>query len=72
MLLVLTDLIVLRLFLSLGFFFGLLLFAYILIYGWFVAKHALGLPGGPAATIVALDMAVTMFWKIITDGMIRG
>ncbi len=53
-------------------FFGLLLFAYILLYGWFVAKHALGLPGGPAATIVALDMAVTMFWKMITDGMIRG
>lgn len=53
-------------------FFGLMLFAYILVYGWFVAKHALGLPGGPAATIVALDLMISMFWEMITDGMIRG
>ncbi len=53
-------------------FFGLILFAYVLMYGWFVARHGLGLPGGPAATVVALDIAVTMFWEMVTTGMVHG
>lgn len=53
-------------------FFGLILFVYVLIYGWFVARHGLGLPGGPAATVVALDIAITMSWEMITTALVRG
>jgi hypothetical protein len=51
-------------------FFGLALLVYVLLYGWFVAKHGLGLATGPAATIVALDLIIAMFWELISDGMI--
>jgi len=51
-------------------FFGLILLVYVLLYGWFVARHGLGLAPGPAVTVVALDMIISMFWELITDGMI--
>lgn len=51
-------------------FFGLILLVYVLLYGWFIAKHGLGLAAGPAATVIALDMIISMFWELITDGMI--
>jgi len=51
-------------------FLGLAVLIYVLLYGWFVAKEGLGLAAGPAATVVALDMITSMFWELISDGMI--
>jgi len=51
-------------------FLGLAVLVYVLLYGWFVAKEGLGLAAGPAATVVALDMITSMFWELISDGMI--
>ncbi|MDA0998126.1 MAG: hypothetical protein O2944_07965 [Proteobacteria bacterium] len=53
-------------------FFGLILLLYILTYGWFVAKSALGLTPQRAAIFVAADFITSMLWERVTDWLVSG
>ncbi len=53
-------------------FLGLILLIYVLIYGWFIAKTALGVDNHRAAMFVAVDFAVSLFWERFTDSLVAG
>ncbi len=53
-------------------FFGMLLLVYVLLYGWYVAKSAMDLPGGPACLVVALDMLTSVLWETFTTDLVAG
>ncbi|MEX0693522.1 MAG: hypothetical protein WD075_03665 [Rhodospirillales bacterium] len=50
-------------------FFGMVLLVYILIYSWFVARHALALPFGQALAVVTLDMLTSLLWEVFSGGL---
>lgn len=53
-------------------FFGMVLLVYILMYSWFVARHALALPFGQALAVVTLDMLTSLLWEVFSGGLTSG
>lgn len=53
-------------------FFGFMLLMYILLFGWFIARHTLGLTNAGAAMIVAIDMATTLAWESVKNVLVAG
>lgn len=49
---------------------GLIALVYILIYGWFVAKTALAVPGTTAAAVVALDFVLGLIINGLAEGRV--
>lgn len=50
-------------------FFGFVLLVYVLLYGWFVARTALGLSAGAAGIVVSVDMLTALAWEGFTDSL---
>lgn len=52
--------------------FGVMLLAYVLMYGWFVARVILEIGTGPAVTVVALDLIVAIVWESFSNDLFFG
>lgn len=53
-------------------FFALLIFAYVAIFIWFVARTTLDITYGQAALIVGLDILSAIVWSGLTETLARG
>lgn len=52
-------------------FFGLVLLMYILFFGWFAARGALGITSGTAVTIIILDFVTALVWEQFTSALVN-
>jgi len=51
---------------------GMMMLAYVLMYGWFVARTVLEIETGPAVTVVALDLVVALVWEGFSNNLFFG
>lgn len=51
---------------------GVMMLAYVLMYGWFVARTVLEIETGPAVTVVALDLVVALVWEAFSHSLMFG
>lgn len=51
---------------------GVMILAYVLMYGWFVARTVLEIEAGPAVTVVALDLIVALVWEAFSNDLFFG
>jgi hypothetical protein len=51
---------------------GVMMLAYVLMYGWFVARTILEVNTGPAVMVVALDLVVALVWEAFSNNLFFG
>ena len=51
---------------------GVMMLAYVLMYGWFVVRTVLEIETGPAVTVVALDLIVALVWEAFSHSLMFG
>lgn len=51
---------------------GVMMLAYVMMFGWFVARTVLEIETGPAVTVVALDLIVALVWEAFSHSLVFG
>lgn len=51
---------------------GVMLLAYVMMFGWFVARTILEIESGAAVTVIALDLIVALVWEAFSHSLVFG